>query len=565
MSEALTVVPAPEVTLGDPRAPVRGDRLIALALAVATFLALALTEGGVGFPRDEGVYFRAADDYAAWYVDVVEAFKHGHPLEAFRDAAIVRRFENNHEHPVLMKTLYGLSHLVFSEKLHWLRDAGGYRMPAWAVSGLLSALLYLMGARLLSRRGAIFAVLAFWLAPRHFFHGHLAAFDMPIAFAWMLVVYCYWRSLSNRWWAIWTGLAFGIALAIKHNAWIIPGVLLIHFALTEAGRAWRRGGAKAVARELTPFGAMLTLGPAVLYLHWPYLWHAPFERFLWYVNFHGQHINYPWEYYGTLLVEAPFPWGYAFGLTLVTVPAAVLLLIVLGAAREMARFAGTYLWKPLGAGLPPLDGDSLLVLGNAFASLVVLSLPNVPIFGGAKHWLPSMPFLLIFAGRALERVGQSLAEQWPQIRRAAFPAMAALVLAPSLVGLVHNHPYGTSFYNELAGGYPGGASLGMHRQYWSSNVTGVLPWLNENAPSGARVFLHEVNGDSFAAYKRAGMLRPDIQYAWGPNDSELAAYQYMPEFRDVELQIWQAYGTATPVYGLYMDETPQIVVYRRPR
>jgi len=30
-------------------------------------------------------------------------------------------------------------------------------------------------------------------------------------------------------------------------------------------------------------------------------------------------------------------------------------------------------------------------------------------------------------------------------------------------------------YGELAGGTPGAATLGMQRQYWSNNVTGVLP------------------------------------------------------------------------------------------
>jgi hypothetical protein len=103
----------------------------------------------------------------------------------------------------------------------------------------------------------------------------------------------------------------------------------------------------------------------------------------------------------------------------------------------------------------------------------------------------------------------------------------------------------------------------MHRQYWSNNVTGVLPWINRHAPPRARVFFHEVTYDAYLVYRQSGMLRSDIQYAGGPEDSILAAYQYMPEFRDVEFQIWNAYHTQTPVYGLYLDETPQVVVYQR--
>jgi 4-amino-4-deoxy-L-arabinose transferase-like glycosyltransferase len=552
------------VTGPDPRAPQRGDRLVALAVALVTFAALALTDSPIGVPRDESYYFRAGADYAAWYGDVWDALKRGHPFEAFADPVIVRRFEYNHEHPVLTKVLYGLSHHLFTDKLHWLSDIPGFRLPAWAFSALLSAILYLFAARLASRRGALFAVAAFWLVPRQFFHGHLACFDMPMACVWLLTAYCYWRSLSRLRWAIWTGVAFGLALSTKHNAWIIPGVFLIHFLLAEAGPARRAGGFKAVLKAAAPFFFMAGLGPVLFYLCWPYLWHAPLDRFVWYVNFHAQHINYPWEFFGTLLVEPPFPIGYAFALTAVTVPFGLLVLMATGALREVLRFAASYVIHPLRRVCGELDSDSLLLLGNAFASLAVLSMPNLPIFGGVKHWLPSMPFLMIFAARALERVGSVAGELFPRTARLAFPLLAALALAPALWGVVHNHPYGTSFYNEVAGGYPGGASLGMHRQYWSNNVTGVLDWLNKNAPPNARVFFHEVTWDSFLAYRKAGLLRDDLQYAAGPEDSQLAAYQYMPEFRDVEMQIWNVYRTQTPVFGLYLDETPQVVIYRRP-
>jgi hypothetical protein len=547
----------------DPRAPRRGDRLIALGLAAATFGALFATERAVGFVRDEGYYFRAGSDYAAWYGELWDALVRGQPQEAMTDAAIVRRFDYNHEHPVFAKTLFGLSHALFAEKLGWVRDAAGYRLPAFALSGFLSALLYLLGAATVSRRGGVFAVLAFWLTPRHFFHGHLACFDMPVAWAWLLVVYAYFRSLSRPLWSLATGLAYGIALSNKHNAWFLPGVLLIHFLLAEAGPRFRSSGVAGLARGLSPFLSMATLGPIVFYVHWPYLWHAPVERFLWYASFHMQHINYPWQFLGRLLVEAPFPLGYAYVLTALTVPIGFLALMITGSAHEIVRFMGTFLVPRLARLVPPLDSDSLLLLGNAFASLTILSMPFVPIFGGVKHWLPSMPFLVILAARALERVSATVGRRSPRMACAAFPVVAGIVLLPAGLGLLGSHPYGTSFYNELAGGYPGGASLGMHRQYWSNNVTGVLPYLNEKAPPGARVFFHEVNFDSFFAYKKNGMLREDLQYANGPEDSEIAVYQYMPEFRDVEMQIWNVYGTRIPMFGLYLHETPQVVVYRR--
>jgi hypothetical protein len=105
----------------------------------------------------------------------------------------------------------------------------------------------------------------------------------------------------------------------------------------------------------------------------------------------------------------------------------------------------------------------------------------------------------------------------------------------------------------------------MQRQFWSNNVTGVLPWINSHAPGGSRLWLHEVTGFAFRDYQLNGMLRSDIRAAQGPKDADLAAYQYHQEFREQEFDIWQEFGTQTPVTGLYLDETPQVIVYQRRR
>ena len=104
----------------------------------------------------------------------------------------------------------------------------------------------------------------------------------------------------------------------------------------------------------------------------------------------------------------------------------------------------------------------------------------------------------------------------------------------------------------------------MQRQYWSGNVTAVLPWLNQHAPPGARVFFHEVNFESYRAYQQAGLLRRDLGYAPGAGDADYAALQWHREFRDREPETWNAFRTQRPATGLFLDEVPQILVYARP-
>jgi hypothetical protein len=174
--------------------------------------------------------------------------------------------------------------------------------------------------------------------------------------------------------------------------------------------------------------------------------------------------------------------------------------------------------------------------------------------GPALLCVPAAELIVLF-GRAV----------WPARAATAALILATLVLIPGAQATAHFHPYGTSAYNEIAGGAAGGAALGMQRQYWSNNVTAVLPWINEHTPRGARVYFHEVNWESYRAYQENGQLRRDIGYARDPRDAAntggYAVYQYMQEFRDREFEIWTEFGTTVPALSFAIDEAPQIVVY----
>jgi 4-amino-4-deoxy-L-arabinose transferase-like glycosyltransferase len=594
----------------------------------------------VGFTRDESVYFAAAESYGRWFRLLASR-----PALALTDGAIVRFWDMNHEHPVLLKTLFALSHLLFHDALGWARPATAFRLPAFAFAAFIPLLTYRLGVPLLGRAAALFGAVSFLLVPRQLFNSVLSAFDVPVATMWLLVVLLFWRAQASARAGALCGLAFGLALATKHNALFLP-LVLAPFALWRAWRAAAREptgaarealsalgalGAGLLAllavmllalgpeglqrrwlplsphnlllllgagglvwglarlrracpeafRALLPLGAMAVLGPAVFYLHWPYLWHAPVERTAWYLAFHAQHNHYAWYYLGTLLREPPFPLAYVVVKTALTVPTSLLVPMAFGWLAAAARALLPLLPAARGR-VRPLSLGEALVWVNAAVPILIISHPQVPHFGGVKHWLAAMPFLGLLAGGSVVRAGSALAgllaprpavrtapHAAPRLaprlplRSAAVVALAALLCAPALWGTWRVWPYGTAAYSELAGGLPGAASLGMQRQFWSSHVTGVLPWLNAHAPRGARVWLHEVNGYSFRDYQANGMLRPDLQPAGGPEDSDLAAYQYHQEFRAHEYDIWQAYGTTRPVTGLYVDETPQVVVYQR--
>jgi hypothetical protein len=314
----------------------------------------------------------------------------------------------------------------------------------------------------------------------------------------------------------------------------------------------------ATFRAVAPLVAMAALGPIIFYLHWPYLWHHPVDRTAWYLDFHATHNNYTWFYLGELLRDPPFPLMYVVNVTGLTVPTTLFVPMVLGFAWVAVR-----IWKK------QASWTEVLIEVNGLVSIAVISHPQVPHFGGVKHWFPSMPFLAMLAGGSVARGASGLWElakkKMPLLHEPRmFAAVAVLLCLPALIATARVYEFGTSAYSELAGGLPGAASLGMQRQFWANNVTGVLPWINANARPGDRVYLHECHNGQVNDYLRNGMLRRDLRFVGSPFEADIVAYQYHQEFREQEFQIWEAFGTARPVTGLYLDETPQIVVYRRP-
>lgn len=619
--EAAETGPLPEVPAAPPSTETRSakdvtlDRRIGWALFLFGAVLLLATEKPAGFVRDESVYFASAEQHARWFQLLLSA-----PSQAFDDQAISQSFEFNHEHPALMKNLFGLSFLVFHEKLGLMRPAAAFRFPAFLAAALILPLLFSLTRRTFGRAAGVMAALSFLLVPRQFFEAHLSCFDVPMATTWLLVVYCFIEALERpRWW-LYTGLAFGAAMGTKHNAYFIP-VVLIPFALWEG---WKRskdvpqarqlflaingvflamaglyafmvlalGGVESFQRSflaispqlglyvlacavggwllfllgkahaptfrtVAPLVAMVVLGPVIFYLHWPYLWHHPVDRFAWYLSFHLNHEHYTWFYLGELLRQPPFPLGYVLVKTAMTVPTSLFVPMVFGVAWVVVRtFKKT------------VTMFELIVLANAAASIIILSQPSVPHFGGVKHWFPSMPFLALLAAGSVVRGVEGLVEwlkpKLPKLElQSAFIGVSVLLFVPALIQSVRVYPYGTSAYSELAGGLPGAAAMGMQRQFWANNVTGVLEWINQNARPGERVYLHECHGGQIRDYQRNGMLRNDLRFVGGPFDADIVAYQYHQEFRETEFQVWQSFGTMQPATGLYVDETPQIVVYRR--
>ena len=273
------------------------------------------------------------------------------------------------------------------------------------LGALAVSVLFLWGRQTVGRVPGLVGALLFALMPRVFYHCHLACFDIPVAAMWLVTTYAYWRSLAARGlgWPLATGVLYGLLLDTKHNSWLLPGALLLHLLVTRGvglGRGLRRGRVAVPAALI----AMVTLGPVIFYLGWPWIWHDTGRRLSDYVAFHMGHEYYNMEFLGRTYWKAPMPRLYAWVMTLGTVPGITLLLFVLGLGEALRRSFG----QNSRAG----RDTHLLWLVCWLVSYAPWLSSKTPIFGGTKHWLTAYPYLCLFAAVGFARTRERIAALW---------------------------------------------------------------------------------------------------------------------------------------------------------
>lgn len=572
------------------------DHLLGLALCVSYVALLLATSTDLAMSRDEGFYVEAAQRYGVWLELLVED-----PDRALQREVISapQHWAYNNEHPSLAKLAFALSYLAQKRFALFPEDSMAFRFPGMLSAGLLLWLLYIFGARAYGRQAGVFAALAFALLPRIFYHSHLNCFDVPIVLMMTLVTYCYWRSLRDARWAWMTGIAYGLALATKHNAWQLPLIFLVHFAFVIAtelrarqkpwwlvaltalfplfvgpfvDRAARREG--QVRRViLTPWWliAMVTLGPPIFVGLWPWLWFDTIERFGRYAGFHFNHDFYNMAYFGVNYFTPPFPMGFPWVMTLFTVPFVTVALALAGLAMRARVLLPPGLMErlwPHGTATPDPARTDVLAFGSMVAPLVVISMPWTPIFGGTKHWFSGYPFLALFAGIAFVSVAHAARRFLPDFRCRPYVVRlgtAALLLTPSVVETIHSHPFGLSHYTFAAGGVPGAADHGMNRQFWGFTTGSLVDFFEEKMPEGGSVWICDTTWTAFQMLHRDGRLDRRIRAIGDLVSADYAIVHHEHHFVEVDYQIWAAWGSVQPVHVLTYDGVPIISVYENPR
>ncbi len=592
----------------------RIDTIIAVLLFAGTVSWMLAVEGQQGIGRDEAQYFRAAERYWGWFEELGTNLQAGHPRRSFTVSGLDRYWGDNHEHPPVMKVLYALSWRAFhrcqcvaERGLHFIpitgkhatlplfkRDITAFRFPAILFAGLMAAIIFLFGRHWVGRGAAAAGAVMAIAQPHYFFHAQISCFDAPITTMAVVVGFAYWKSLRSARWGLLCGVLFGVALATKHNAWLMPIFLLGHYL-------WmRRGDLRKLRLPRVPlaFVSMATIGPLVFLMLWPWLWPAPVQRARDYVQRHLQHEHYHFEFLGInfggppkdtdlKLLRVTFP----FVSTGLTVPATTLVLAVAGGLclarrrrRNETRDDRDERDDVFSLDVPPPDtkpswsrpgadvdrAPGAFLAAQVFGPMLVLAVPAAPVFGGIKHFMTAMPFLALSAAVGVRWLVALLLPIFARqkFQRAALVGLPVLLVLPALVETRRSHPDGLSHYNFFAGGFAGGASLGMNRQFWGYSVQPALGWMTAHQVQSHRTYWHDVFGDALTMYVRDGFMPPGLGNTGvgeeAITNSDLGILIHERHMTVYEGVFWESYGTTRPAYVRDREGVPIMTIYRRP-
>lgn len=523
-------------------------RLAPWLLGAVTFLLVVSTASHYGLGWDEPRYFHASDLETRWILGFGEDLLKGQVARSLDDNTIKAAWYWQPyyvPHPPFSRIVSGLTKAVFFPPLN---QSTAYRAAPALFFALLAAVMYVWMASVFDRPTALFAALTLVLMPNLFGLAHFALTDIPLTTLWFLTVYCFWRGLKSWRWSVLVGIVWGLALATKFPAFLIPIPLLLWAHLYHR---------QAYTNNLF---AMIFLSPVVMVISNPYLWHQTLPRiatFLYDSVSRGfrPETNFPIFFFHEYYTTSTLPWYYPFFMIGVTVPEPILFLALAGIISMV--------W------LKHQREIIALFLVNAGFVLVSGLFPGAVLHDVTRLMLPAMPFAVGLASCSFYVLVKYLTERGQRItalqriaglRAKVIGGLSFLLLFPAALDLFVYHPYELSYYNRLVGGIKGAYERGFEVTYFMDAITPeFLRFLNRRLPANATIH-SAFSNFMFKYYQQEKLLRPDIKIT----DSTDFDYFILLNRRSMILPEHEALLATNPIFDTWrFDGVPLIFVVKR--
>ncbi len=476
-----------------------GPWIVPWLLAGGIFSLVAFTTPHYGIVWDEPPYFVASDLEVQWFGELFRGLVRGDLGSVLSEEKIESAWRWDPyrvPHPPFSRLLSGLTKAVLSP---FMDKFTAYRVAPALFFTLLVTVMYLWMAALFDRVTGLFSALALVLIPNLFGFAHFAVTDMPLTAMWFLTVYCFWKGLKDWRWSLALGVVWGLALATKFPAFLIPIPLLLWAHLYH-----RHSYHNNVF-------SMVFLSPIIMVSLQPYLWHKTLPRIAMFLydgvsRGYRPEVNFAVFFYNMIYTTSALPWYYPFFMTAVSIPETILLASLIGLIAL--------------AWVKQRQGVMVLFLFNAVFILSMGLLPGAVLHDVNRLMLPVLPFLGGLASCGFFVLVRTVIDQSQKftilqgvknLQAKLIGAIFLLVLFQPALDLMIYHPYQLSYYNRLVGGIRGAYQRGLEVTYFMEALTPkFLRFLNKELPPNA-VINASISNIMLKFYQSENRLRRDIR------------------------------------------------------
>jgi predicted membrane-bound dolichyl-phosphate-mannose-protein mannosyltransferase len=458
----------------------RAHRMAPVCVAALVFALLAALAPSAPITDDDDFYIPAGVRMFDWGVAALRQ-----PQVNLARDAVDATFALNHEHPPLAKWVLGATARIST----WCGGAMlvGARLGSCLFTALIAWCLMVRAPR---RAGGLMAVGLLLSLPRFLFHAQVPTLDVPVSSTIMLTMAVACTRLHARGWRpfLWVGTCFGLALLTKLNApfCVLPLLAVWWWENPQAVGVHQRG--LLVPMPPSWLLGCMVLGPLLFVVAWPWLWFDTAQRLQAYAAFHLKHYPILFFFDGVVHHQQVAGGVAPLRMAIAVMPLPFLLVLIVGISRVPRA------WMRLRARGSVHDRWLVLCALQAMVSIVVVSLPGVPTYGGEKLFMPFFPCAAVVAGVGCMHVWRCLRVIVLRHRRfrsvvvrtmAVVFALAALL--PGVMGSIRTRGgYALSYYGPFVGGLRGAVARGHESTYYDVATNDLADWLYAHA-AGMRI------------------------------------------------------------------------------
>jgi hypothetical protein len=503
----------------------RFEKWFVLLLFLVSSLFVLITNKTTGMVWDEAYYVDASERTSNWFAslsatrpDGVSELKFAaQKAEIFRQAWDTAELEPR-GHASIPRLLGAIG--IRALRPYGIDTLFAMRVPFAFCFGLTLVTLYLLMRKYYGRVTAWITVLAYFFMPHLFGHAHYALTETPSTLFMLLTLYAFLRGLEKKRWALLCGIFFGLALATKATAILLP------FMLLPWSLFYQR------KKSVNNLYALFFLAPITLVAVWPWLWQNGPAHLLGYLTWNMTHWQTPVYYFDALYdsFNPPVPWNYVPRMIAFTLPLGVLLLATLGFARTITNPGNN---KAVGS----------LLLWAALVPALVQIMPTTPKYDGIRLFHSIFPFIACLAGIG-GTVLVRIAAVWNKPTQRVQPGelMSTLlilwIILEGGIALIRIQPYYLSYYNPIGKFLLSNSQAPFQKvesAFWGDSLTpAALETINALVPDGSTLTTRAMNFEVLRYYQKWGKLKPGIFLVEDRMDADFHLLQYRRSFFTAE-------------------------------